>query len=240
MNPNHLSPSFSARVQSQQGGMTIIMALGLLVVMSLAAFNLSRNAIRELSTTGHTIQGNKAAEASDAGLDWFIVWASPFNSASAFASTAVGNLALAKAMNDIQDPNWYGALSADGLLANASRTWDKAALITSQESQIASNDMVFDNTNTAAVLQATNSGGNPVVQRFNLQIRFLGSYTPLLTSPGGLAAGGTNPLAAATQDNFWQVISTGYAAVPAGASYIRYQQRRELIGSMPRAQQQAH
>lgn len=224
--------------------MTIVMALVLLAIMSLAAFSLSRNAIRELSTTGHMIQGDKASEASDAGLDWFMVWSHPDNMTTAFASTgSVGNLELARAMNDLKSPDWHTALNTDGLLASTatSRNWDMAALVTSQESQMSSNDMVFDNTNTAAVLQATNSGGSPVVQRFDLLVRFLGFQPIVLTGGGGGAAGGTSQVAQGSQDTLWQIVSTGYAAVPIGnANYIRYQQRRELIGSQALAQAQAH
>jgi hypothetical protein len=225
----------------QRGGMTIVMALVLLAIMSLAAFSLSRNAIRELSTTGHLIQGDKAAEASDAGLDWFIVWSHPDNMTLAYATPgAVGNQSLAKAMNDLKAPNWYDALQADGLLANSARTWDMAALVTSQETQTASNDMVFDNTNSAAVFQATNSGGSPVVQRFDLQVRFLGFQPGTLTGGGGGASGGTSQAALSTQDTLWQVVSTGFAAVPiGGGNYLRYQQRRELIGSQALSQAQA-
>jgi len=242
MEPHTITSPQAHDKHAEWGGMTIIMALVLLVVMSLAAFSLSRNSIRELATTGHIIQGDKAAEAGDAGLDWFIVWSHPDNMVSAFAnSSALGNIKLAKAMNDLKSPNWYTALSNDGLLANSSKTWDMAALISSDESQIASNDMVFDNTNQAAVLQAKNSAGSPVVQRFDLQVRFLGLQTNVLNSGSGGASGGTNQAAQGTQDTLWQVISTGYAAVPIGSgNYLRYQQRRELIGSQALAQAQAH
>lgn len=224
---------------SEQGGMTILVALVLLVVMSLAAFSLSRNSIRELTTTGHVIQGGKASEASDAGLDWFIVWSHPDNMSAALANSgSIGNYQLAKAINDLKDPNWYTALANDKLLAStaASRNWDMAALVTSNESQSSSNDMVFDNADKTSVLQANNSGGNPVIQRFDLQVRFLGFVPIVLTGGGGQAAGGTNQNALSSQDTMWQVISTGYAAIPIGSDYIRYQQRRELIGTQALAQ----
>lgn len=240
-----LTPSVSSALSRprEQGGITILVALVLLVVMSLASFSLSRNTIRELATTGHVIQGDKAAEASDAGLDWFMVWSHPDNMTAAVAyPSAVGNLQLAKAMNDLRRPDWYTALSNDGLLASsaASRAWDMAALVTSQETQGATNDMVFDNTDVAAVLQAKNNGGSPVIQRFDLQVRFLGFQPIVLTGGGGGASAGTNQSAMATQDTLWQVISTGVAAVPIGNNnYLRYQQRRELIGSQALSQAQA-
>ncbi len=232
----HVSPE--SRRSRERGGMTIMVALVLLVVMSLAAFSLSRNTIRELATTGHVIQGDKASEASDAGLDWFMVWSHPDNMIAAYATPgAVGNYELAKAMNGLKDTNWYVALNNDGLLADPSRTWDMAALIKSKETDMASNEMVFDNTDDTAVLQAKNTGGNKIVQRFDLQVRFLGFQPIALTGGGGGASGGTSQSSLSTQDTLWQVISTGYAAIPIGGNdYIRYQQRRELIGSQALAQ----
>ncbi len=233
------APHLPSARPGERGGMTIVMALVLLAVMSLAAFSLSRNAIRELSTSGHLIQGDKASEASEAGLDWFVVWSYPDNMTVAMANqtNAPGNYKLALAMNDIKSPNWSTALSNDGLLANPSRTWDMAALVSSQETQTATNDMAFDNTNKAAVLQASNSGGSPVVQRFDLQVRFLGFQPTFLTGGSGNASGGTTPGSLSSQELAWQIVSTGYAAVPiGGGNYLRYQQRREYIGTQALSQ----
>lgn len=241
MIPRLISSQHTPRTR-QRGGMTIVMALVLLAVMSLAAFSLSRNAIRELSTTGHVIQGGKASEASDAGLDWYLVWSAPSNVSLSLASPgSVGNNLLAKALSDLQlYPNFYGALQTDGLLAytSATRTWDPAALITSTESQTASNDMAFDNTSAAAVYQAKNSGGSPVIQRFDLLVRYLGQEAPAYTGTPTSQIGFGGP--SAGQNILWQVQSTGYAAVPiGGGDYLRYQQRRELIVSTPPSQIQA-
>lgn len=229
-------PVIPSRRQRQRGGMTIVMALILLVVMSLAAFSLSRNAIRELTTSGHLIQGDKAAEAADAGLDWFMVWSVPANTSLAYSTTsALGNNLLAKALTDLTALDWHTRLANDGLLLNtaSSMDWDRAALVTSQEGQTADNQMVFDNTASSAVYQAKNSGGSPVVQRFDLQIRWLGKDDLTLTgTASGSNSSGSNYL--------WQVISTGYAAVPMGGSnFLRYQQRRELILTAPPSQSAA-
>lgn len=226
----------------ERGGITIIVALVLIMLMGLAAFGMARNSIRELASSGSVIQGSKASGAADAGLDWYITWSHPDNVSLALGNAgAVGNYALAIALNDIKRPNgaWRTTLLADGLLASSapSRVWDMAALVKSDESQIAANEMVFDNTNQSAVLQATNSGGSPVVQSFNLQVRFLGFAPVFLTGGGGNASGGTSQIANATQDTVWQIISTGNAAIPiGGGNYIRYQQGREMIGTQALAQ----
>ncbi len=234
------TPVLLASRARERGGMTIIVALVLIVLMGLAAFGMSRNSLRELATTGSVLQGSKASGAADAGLDWFVTWAHPDNVALArLNSGALGNYTLAKALTDIKTPDWYTALSNDGLLAStsSSRLWDMAAAINSNETQMANSDMVFDNNSQGTVLQAKNSGGNPVVQSFNLQVRFLGFQPVFLTGGGGNAAGGTNQAANSTQDTAWQVISTGTAAIPiGGGNYIRYQQRREMIGTQSLAQ----
>ncbi|HEU4951869.1 MAG TPA: pilus assembly PilX N-terminal domain-containing protein [Holophagaceae bacterium] len=226
--------------RSERGGITIVIALVLIVLMSLAAFSLSRNAIRDLATSGSVIQGDKASSAADAGLDWFVVWSHPDNVSLAIGNSgATGNYNLARAITDLKSPDWYTRLTNDGLIAStdSSRSWDMAALVKSDESQMAANDMVFDNTTASAVLQAKNSSGDPVVQRFDLQIRFLGFQPTVLTGGGGNAAGGTNPNANASQDTAWQVISTGNAAIPmGGGNYLRYQQRREIIGTQALSQ----
>lgn len=237
MNPTPFPPASRA---SERGGVTIIVALILIVLMGLAAFGMSRNALRELASSGSVIQGSKASGAADAGLDWFVTWSHPFNVDAALQNSgAMGNYALAKALDDIKSPNWYAQLSNDGLLASnsPSRLWDRAALITSNESQSSANDMVFDNTNPATVLQAKNAGGSPVIQSFSLQVRFLGLQPVALTGGGGNASGGTNQGASTNYDTAWQVISTGIASVPMGnGDYIRFQQRREMIGTQALAQ----
>jgi len=238
MASNRLLPSDPRA--AERGGIPIIVALVLIVVMSLAAFSLSRNAIREMSTVGSVIQGSKASAAADAGLDWFVTWSHPDNMTVALGNASTnGSYTLAKAINDIKSPNWYTALSADNLLAStaSTRTWDMAATVTSQESGTATNDMVFDNTTQTAVLQAKNNGGNPVIQRFDLTVRFLGFQPVTLTGGGGNAAGGTNPAANGAQDTAWQVVSVGNAAVPiGGGNYLRYQQRREMLGTQALSQ----
>ena len=223
----------------QRGGITIVVALVLIVLMSLAAFSMSRNSIRELATSGSILQGGKATEAANAGLDWYVVWSQPDNAQAALSSsTATGNQNLAKAMRDLTTygANWYGALSSDSLLAStsSSRNWDMAAAITSNESQTATNDMVFDNTAAGVVKQAGNNNGNPVVQRFDLFVRYLGVVQSSVSSTGNAASGGTAAGSSSPGERYYQVVSTGNAAVPVGnGSYLRYQQRREMITSAP-------
>jgi len=71
MRPSRLSTSTR---RTEQGGMLIIVALMLLSVVTIAAFTLSRSALKELATTGNVFQAGRAETASDAGIDWFLAW----------------------------------------------------------------------------------------------------------------------------------------------------------------------
>ena len=239
-----MHPSTRHRRPSEQGGITIVVALVLIVLMSLAAFSMSRNSIRQLASSGSILQGGKANEASEAGLDWYIVWGGAENQQASLAGGAgTGNYQLAQALYDMTHypgitgttPDWYTHLQSDGLLADssASRTWDMAAAIRSSEANAASSDMVFDNT-AATVLQSKNNTGNPVVQSFDLTIRYLGTIQPALTTNQSGASGNTNAGQTSVGELYYQITSLGKAAVPiGGGNYLRYQQRREMITSAP-------
>ena len=236
--------SHSSRRQAEQGGITIIVALVLIVLMSLAAFSMSRNSIRQLASSGSILQGGKATEASEAGLDWYIVWGGAENQKAALAGgTGTGNYQLAQALYDMTHypgitagvPDWYTHLQSDGLLADSTstRSWDMAAGIKSSESNATTSDMVFDNT-AGTVLQTKNNVGNPVVQSFDLTVRYLGTIQPALTTNQSGASGNTNASQNTVGELYYQVSSLGKAAVPIGSgSYLRYQQRREMITSAP-------
>lgn len=228
---------------AERGGITIVVALVLIVLMSLAAFSMSRNAIRQLASSGSILQGGKATEAADAGLDWFIVWSGDDNQSIAqSAATTSANWKLQQIMGDLTlypaaypDPSgWYQHLSDDGLLAStdSTRTWDMAAAITSTESQATTSDTVMDNTTTDA-LQNKNSTGNPVIQSFDLtSVRYLGEHPVKLTTNQSGASGGTSGTTVGIL--YFQVSSLGKAAIPiGGGNYLRYQQRREMIASAP-------
>ena len=69
------SPEPSAsRADGEQGGVVIIAALMLLMLLALATFGLSRTVLREVGISGNTFQGGRADAAADAGLDWFMAW----------------------------------------------------------------------------------------------------------------------------------------------------------------------
>lgn len=73
----------------QAGGITIIVTLMLLVLLTVGAVGMSRNAIRELAISGTSRQGAMARNTADSGIEWSIYWLDTANSASA-TGTALG------------------------------------------------------------------------------------------------------------------------------------------------------
>ncbi|MEI6566999.1 MAG: hypothetical protein WCR20_09995 [Verrucomicrobiota bacterium] len=58
----------------QRGGITIIAALVLLVIITVAAMGMSRNALREVIISGTSRQGSMVRNEADAGIEWSIYW----------------------------------------------------------------------------------------------------------------------------------------------------------------------
>ena len=212
----------------QQGGATIIVALILTTVMGAAAFGLARSSMRELSITGSLVQGTKADKAADAGLDWFITWSHPDN-VLANEGGNNGQGLLASTLVGLKRTDFLSYSYPSEVSLDTTRTWDRCATITSPVTGGATNDMVFDT--TGALVKQNASGGNPVIQKFDLVIRFLGEHGG---GSAGDPSGGTDTRAAGTKDLLWQVTSRGSANIP--GSGISFMQSREAVGLQSRAQ----
>ena len=76
------------RQRAQAGGITIVVALMLLVLLTVAAVGMSRNALRDIVTTGFSRQGAMARNVADSGLEWSIHWMDPQNGAAAPSGAA--------------------------------------------------------------------------------------------------------------------------------------------------------
>jgi type II secretory pathway pseudopilin PulG len=74
---------------SEAGGITIVVALMLLVLLTVAAIAMSRNSLREIVTSGFTRQGAMARNAADSGIEWGIYWIDVDNSKSVGSPTAL-------------------------------------------------------------------------------------------------------------------------------------------------------
>jgi len=68
---------------SQDGAITILVALMLLVLLTIASLGMSRNSMREIVSSGFARQGAMARNTADSGIHWSIHWMDYFNAPSA-------------------------------------------------------------------------------------------------------------------------------------------------------------
>lgn len=99
---------------SEAGGITIVVALMLLVLLTVAAVAMSRNSLRDIVTSGFTRQGAMARNVADSGIEWGIYWIDLENATTAtFTALRMGNLAngllnntaLSGVAKDVTSPN---------------------------------------------------------------------------------------------------------------------------------------
>lgn len=94
---------------SQTGGITILVALMLLVFLTLVTVGMSRNSFREIVTSGTLRQGAMASNAADAGIEWAMYWLYPGNVPASTAPTPsklAGPGGLATVL--LQNPGLWG------------------------------------------------------------------------------------------------------------------------------------
>ena len=194
----------------QQGGLTIIMALVLVSVLGAAVFSLSRNVVRELSMGGTVIQGEKAAAAADAGLDWVITWGQGHMKPADYgtASATGGEVALVTALNTIMAGTNMGVPVTITGATDPSRT-------------------------------ISNGGAAATTQTFDIQLQCLGAGwgnapaggTGGLSSDNNAASGYKKGGQSTSTPVGWRILATGHAT-PVGTGQT-YQAQRELIATFP-------
>jgi Tfp pilus assembly protein PilX len=64
-------------LDTQTGGITILVALMLLVLLTISAVAMSRNSLREVIISGTVRQGAEARNVADNGLEWSCYWLTP-------------------------------------------------------------------------------------------------------------------------------------------------------------------
>lgn len=205
---------------SQRGGITVLTVLGLIVVATVLAFSLSRNAIRELSTSGTVWQGLRASEASEAGLDWFLLWSNKDNTTEPTSLTR-GRETLHDAFRKLSAPGTWNNSTINSYLLDKNKLWDRAVLLPSpSEASVSSSDMVF-------------TSGSGTIQSFDLVWRYLGE-SDIKTMSSGNTKPSPNAPKTGRELNLFQVISTGKASVPLGADsgFMRYQANREMYTTL--------
>jgi hypothetical protein len=68
---------------AQAGAITIMVALMLLVLLTIAAVSMSRNSFRDVVSSAFVRQGTMAQDVSDSGLEWSMYWITMANAANA-------------------------------------------------------------------------------------------------------------------------------------------------------------
>ncbi|MGA2082287.1 MAG: hypothetical protein ABSH53_16995 [Holophaga sp.] len=108
----------------QEGGVTILIALMMLVLLTIAAVGMSRNSFRNIVTSGFSRQGAEARNTADSGLEWAVFWMSQQNAPAATGNAQqlnstqnllLANIALSGQSTDIITQGAYqpgGALQA--------------------------------------------------------------------------------------------------------------------------------
>jgi len=92
-------------LRSQSGGITILVALMMLVLLTIAAVGMSRNSFREVIISGTTRQGAMARNVGDSGVEWSLLYIDalhhPATAGSAQAMQTLANTLLASNINGV-------------------------------------------------------------------------------------------------------------------------------------------
>jgi hypothetical protein len=95
-------PKPSSTLHAQSGGITILVTLMLLVLLTIAAVSMSRNSFREVVISGTTRQGAMTRNLADSGIEWSILYIDPINHpGNTTSSTALQAIASTLLKNQI-------------------------------------------------------------------------------------------------------------------------------------------
>lgn len=94
----------------ERGGITILVAFMLLVLLTVAAMGMSRNALREVVLSGTERQGVEVKNIADNGLNWSINWLDEQNRAGRSPDTAANS--VISVYNTLSAPNLQGTTQA--------------------------------------------------------------------------------------------------------------------------------
>ena len=152
---------------AETGGVTILVALMMLVFITITALGLSRNSFRQVVISGTARQGAMARNTADSGIEWSIYWMDYANSASAVNSAANLNaMKVALLQNNAISGTAYDIMSS------------------------ATTPVVYvPGANTAVTLPAvTTTGGTAVTQAFTAGLTRMGKL-PITDMSQGVGSG---------------------------------------------------
>lgn len=198
------------KTHSQRGGITILVALSLLVILSVSAFGLARSSIREAAITGTVSQAAAVRGNADAGLDWAIQWMHPDNKQETALKTA-GPVAFLQIKREIELTSG-GSQPATSTYISALPSWRVGEIGARVLGGSAKGDMILKT--------------GDVESRFDLTLTFLGE-----SRKPGTTQTGKRLEEEAGKVNVWNLRSDG--RLQAGSAFTYTHSRDCLITVTP-------
>jgi Tfp pilus assembly protein PilX len=164
---------------SETGAITILVALMLLVLLTLAAVGMSRNSFREVVNSAFGRQGAMASSLADSGLEWSVYWITGSNGTGAsgdalnlvtLETTLAANSSLAGVSRSVTDPTGATTYTPGGAL-------------------------------TSGMTSPTTADPTSVAQGYTLGLTYMGQVTPPNTSHTSV------PSNDSTSDNLYAIRS---------------------------------
>lgn len=176
--------------QTETGGITILVSLMLLVLLTVAAVGMSRNSFREVVISGTSRQGSMSRNLADSGIEWSYFWVT--NTGGATAGTPLMFKTLKTTL-----------LRDDSL---AGRAWSPRAIPTSPTSAEYSPSSATLETDCSLPLPP---GTSVTSQGFTIGLTRMGKL-PLVDSSQGVNTGDFRPASGEVNKqapNLWAVRS---------------------------------
>lgn len=191
----------------ERGGIVILVCLMLVALLSVTAFTVSRNVMRETAITGNVLQAGRADTAANAGLDWMLVWLERGVTEGTGGMPPIAQDVFAKVDNYSDTPVF------DQKPAVWAPKPDKGGEM---------------------VLEAGNAG--KPFQSFETQMEYLGAPSGQEFRSGDVTAGGGTVTNAFNREiGNWEITSTGNALVNLGGSdYWKFQTVRAIKSEINR------
>jgi Tfp pilus assembly protein PilX len=195
---------------SEHGGITIVVVLMLLVLLTISTLALSKNSVRSAIASGTLREAYQAENVADAGLEYAVYWTSPDPNSPAQRPAPGDTIA-----QQLQATRNY--LQLQGALGIPYPVNAGTPASTSP-------------TTTPMTFTVGTSG--TVTETFDLTLMLMGDYTPPLTTK---QLGSSTTAFNATSLNLWSVVADGNLAFANGQTFTH---RREVWFTLPQTQNQ--
>ncbi len=184
----------------EAGGISIVVALILLSVVTVASMGMSRASLREMLIVGNESTSRKAFETADSAMDWTLTWGSPYSNTTADPAAASLQASMTALLAAIySDTNRSAYTDTSGTL----RTVLTGATIGGNMTP-----------STSSYLQST-----AVQPSFDAELRYLGAYQLSNTTQSSLIK---------SSQSLWLLQTTGRANI-AGTNQSFISRRESVV-----------